>query len=419
MTIRRSFALLVPFVLATSIAACADKPAPTTNEVESSSDAATSFSKNWKIVGSLDYGQTSGPVAYTHSPRYRAFKFAGAEGDVVDVTVHTSNGDAVAWLLDNDFKTLAHNDDASAKSTDSHITATLPANASATHYIVFRDADLGNATFTVKLDGKKKPVDFFSCNKDADCVAAPVAACCKNGYNAAVNKDQVDAYEASVTCAPHPICPLYIVNDTRVAECNVSTHKCEMVQPEDVRCGGFTTNPHQCAPGYSCILAHIPDVPGTCEKHCGGIAGIKCDAGFTCVDDPTDSCDPTKGGADCGGVCEKQKTCGGIAGLKCDAGFTCVDDPNDSCDPAKGGADCGGICQKNTCVQTVLCTTTSHFDTSKCACVPNTCVQTVLCTTTSHFDTSKCACVPNTCVQTQLCIKTSHWDSTKCACVAN
>lgn len=36
--------------------------------------------------------------------------------------------------------------------------------------------------------------------------------------------------------------------------------------------------------------------------------------------------------------------CGGIAALPCDAGQECVDDPTDSCDPDNGGADCGGIC---------------------------------------------------------------------------
>jgi hypothetical protein len=36
---------------------------------------------------------------------------------------------------------------------------------------------------------------------------------------------------------------------------------------------------------------------------CGGIAGIKCPDGQVCVDDPTDTCDPDKGGADCSGIC--------------------------------------------------------------------------------------------------------------------
>ena len=36
--------------------------------------------------------------------------------------------------------------------------------------------------------------------------------------------------------------------------------------------------------------------------------------------------------------------CGGIAGIQCPSGFTCEDDPRDTCDPKTGGADCGGIC---------------------------------------------------------------------------
>ena len=40
----------------------------------------------------------------------------------------------------------------------------------------------------------------------------------------------------------------------------------------------------------------------------------------------------------------KGKFCGGIAAFQCDPGFDCVDDPSDSCDPKSGGADCGGIC---------------------------------------------------------------------------
>lgn len=36
--------------------------------------------------------------------------------------------------------------------------------------------------------------------------------------------------------------------------------------------------------------------------------------------------------------------CGGIAGIPCPSGMSCVDNPNDSCDPNYGGADCGGMC---------------------------------------------------------------------------
>ncbi len=43
--------------------------------------------------------------------------------------------------------------------------------------------------------------------------------------------------------------------------------------------------------------------------------------------------------------------CGGIAGLPCDDGQTCKDDPSDSCDPLQGGADCSGICVSDTATE--------------------------------------------------------------------
>lgn len=41
------------------------------------------------------------------------------------------------------------------------------------------------------------------------------------------------------------------------------------------------------------------------KQMCGGIAGFPCPDGMKCVDDPTDNCDPTQGGADCAGICVK------------------------------------------------------------------------------------------------------------------
>ena len=37
---------------------------------------------------------------------------------------------------------------------------------------------------------------------------------------------------------------------------------------------------------------------------CGGIAAVQCPEGQTCADDPADTCDPNKGGADCSGTCK-------------------------------------------------------------------------------------------------------------------
>ena len=39
--------------------------------------------------------------------------------------------------------------------------------------------------------------------------------------------------------------------------------------------------------------------------------------------------------------------CGGIANFPCPGGYSCVDDPRDSCNPNSGGADCPGICRRD------------------------------------------------------------------------
>src|SRR5947209_186204 len=50
------------------------------------------------------------------------------------------------------------------------------------------------------------------------------------------------------------------------------------------------------------------DHPGECGKPkpqaCGGIKGAKCPDYLVCVDDPSDDCDPTRGGKDCPGICK-------------------------------------------------------------------------------------------------------------------
>ena len=164
-----------------------------------------------------------------------------------------------------------------------------------------------------------------------------------------------------------------------------------------------------------CVRAPCPPraicVPDPSVTHCGGFGGLPCPAGQTCVDDPSDSCDPASGDADCGGICVAVSPppppnpapglfCGGIAGIPCPGGGRCVDDPSDSCDPSNGGADCGGICQ---CIQTVACVRGAVFDSSVkvCACVPQkpVCgpVCTIFCQYGNVLDANgcpTCACKP-------------------------
>ena len=217
-----------------------------------------------------------------------------------------------------------------------------------------------------------QPIANPMCESDKDCpaVGAPCSLCA----------------DGTAAC-PSSTC----VN----AQCTVTMPAC----PEPKTCGG--TGGLVCPPGYVCSHACDPatgvDCSGVCVPEqqpgfCGGIAGFPCPDGFTCVDDPSDGCDPKKGGADCGGICQpiagrscatdtdcpalgimcsvcpdgtaacpsstcvngqctavvpvcpQPKTCGGIAGLPCPDGYECVDDPGDDCDPNNGGADCIGSC---------------------------------------------------------------------------
>lgn len=115
-----------------------------------------------------------------------------------------------------------------------------------------------------------------SCAVDSDCVAVPRGGCCNNGYNEAVNTHHTKAYENASKCKanPRPMCPMFIVNDTRVAQCNTGTKQCQMIAIGDIACGGFIMNAHQCPTGYSC--SHIgvnPDAGGKCVNDAAAILG--------------------------------------------------------------------------------------------------------------------------------------------------
>jgi len=81
-----------------------------------------------------------------------------------------------------------------------------------------------------------------------------------------------------------------------------------------IRCGGHVIKEkyYGCEADEACVddpyvegCGMACDRPGICVKkssHCGGFAGFRCNGG-KCVDDPTDSCDPNAGGADCMGIC--------------------------------------------------------------------------------------------------------------------
>jgi hypothetical protein len=243
------------------------------------------FSSKMKIVGSLDYGQTSAAVKYHNPQLYRAFKFGGSAGDQVVVDVTSKTGDAVAWVVTDSFKVVAKNDDSNG-TLNSHIEATLPANSDGTitYYIIFTEYWSSDATFVVSLAQKQACVQKQFCIQGAHWDSTQ----CK-----CVTDQQMCGGIAGIRCPAGQKC----VDD--------ATDSCDPAN------GGA-------------------DCPGVCVQ-C--FDNVLCANGYHWDQ------------ASCG--CVAYQTCGGIAGIACPTGFNCVDNPNDNCDPAHGGADCGGICVSN------------------------------------------------------------------------
>jgi hypothetical protein len=118
------------------------------------------------------------------------------------------------------------------------------------------------------------------------------------------------------------------------------------------RCG--TVGASLCPAGYHCMDDPADDCDprkGTCPGSCQAIAcGPKssCASGFECVDDRADSCKPDEGHEGCAGVCVEGAAltrCGGVSGRNCPSGYHCIDDVSDTCNP-KLNPTCPGLCVK-------------------------------------------------------------------------
>jgi hypothetical protein len=104
-----------------------------------------------RYLGKLTNGE-SRTGYYYNPPRYRSFGFDAKGGDEITVDIKSFEGDAVGYITDSKYTVLAYNDD-HGNSLDSQVTYKVPASQGARSFrIVFRDYDLLDATFTVKLD---------------------------------------------------------------------------------------------------------------------------------------------------------------------------------------------------------------------------------------------------------------------------
>jgi hypothetical protein len=102
-----------------------------------------------KVMGDLQYGQTSSAVECSSASPYYAFVFNGKGGERVDIVVRSQDRQAFVALADPTLNQIT--------SGTTHVTFTLPDHGpdAEAYYIVFRDSESKDARFTVEL--KKLP----------------------------------------------------------------------------------------------------------------------------------------------------------------------------------------------------------------------------------------------------------------------
>lgn len=132
------------------LGACSSQP----EETEDSEASALRTLGASEKVGDLAFGETK-TVGYTEQPLYRALRVSAASGDVIDAWVRGDGLDAKAWIVNAASRTLTSNDDANASTRDAHVVVT--ASAAGDYYVVFRDKNGEDGSFTVSLAGRATP----------------------------------------------------------------------------------------------------------------------------------------------------------------------------------------------------------------------------------------------------------------------
>jgi hypothetical protein len=98
-----------------------------------------------KVVGDLEYGQTSAPVECSGTPSYCAFVFNGQGDDRIEVDVSSGEGEPFVAIADGALTQLA--------SGTNRVVFSLPRRGpdAETYYIVFRDREGKSRRFMVEL----------------------------------------------------------------------------------------------------------------------------------------------------------------------------------------------------------------------------------------------------------------------------
>lgn len=146
------FVVCALLVASTAVAACSSQAGKDKEDV--GTDQSELKLTGTRYLGAIQNGQTRSGYYYT-PPTYRAYSFDAKGGDEITVDVTSVYGDAVGYITDGSYNVLAYNDDASPGTLDARVKYKVPAGQPSRSYrIVFRDYDLLEAIFHVKLSIK-------------------------------------------------------------------------------------------------------------------------------------------------------------------------------------------------------------------------------------------------------------------------
>lgn len=127
--------------------------------VDAKSDA---FSYRLQVLGDLSYGEGSASFDYTATPRFQGFTFTAGDGDraVVNVFSETAGTVPIIWILTDKFKVVKRVDGEVGSNFALLGPVDLP--AAGNYYIVYRERNLKNATFSVELSSPNRSAPFVS-----------------------------------------------------------------------------------------------------------------------------------------------------------------------------------------------------------------------------------------------------------------